>query len=36
MSDQRAYQYISTYAKRNGCSVEQAAKQLKLQFVSEP
>jgi len=36
MCDQRAYQYISTYAKRNGCSVEQAAKQLKLQFVSEP
>ena len=36
MSDQRAYQYISTYAKRSGCSVEQAAKQLKLQFVSEP
>lgn len=35
MSDQRAYQYISNLARRSGCTVEQAARQLKLQLSSE-
>lgn len=35
MKENRAYQYIVTYSKNHGCTVEEASRQLKRQLMSE-